>query len=182
MSDSVRNALFAASRRLLVPLARLLMKQGVSADELKILVDQACVQAAQDQLTERGAVVTASRITAITGQPRYLVSSALAAGEKTLPVKRTLRASYSQRVLTGFAPDCASQSRRRQRARRDDGRAFGQRVDALADKCDVGMSGDCGCYARRIAVAINGECRACRHAMLVRLAQDERAHRPHFRM
>ena len=45
MSDSVRNALFAASRRLLVPLARLLMKQGVSADELKILIDQACVQA-----------------------------------------------------------------------------------------------------------------------------------------
>ena len=39
MSDSVRNALFAASRRLLVPLARLLMKQGVSADELKILID-----------------------------------------------------------------------------------------------------------------------------------------------
>lgn len=105
MSDSVRNALFAASRRLLVPLARLLMKQGVSADELKILIDQSCVQAAQDQLTERGAVVTASRITAITGQPRYLVSSALAAGEKMLPVKRSLRASYSQRVLTGWYED-----------------------------------------------------------------------------
>ncbi|MFO1206404.1 MAG: DUF6502 family protein [Burkholderiales bacterium] len=105
MSDSVRNALFAASRRLLVPLARLLMKQGVSADELKVLVDQACVQAAQDQLTERGAVVTASRITAITGQPRYLVSSALAAGEKMLPVKRSLRASYSQRVLSGWYED-----------------------------------------------------------------------------
>lgn len=105
MSDSVRNAVFAASRRLLVPLARLLMKQGVSADEFKILVDQACVQAAQEMLTERGAVVTASRITAITGQRRYLVSSALAAGEKTLPMKRTLRASFGQRVLTGWYED-----------------------------------------------------------------------------
>ncbi len=105
MSDSVRNALFAASRRLLVPLARLLLKQGVSAEEFQALVDQACVQAAQQALTERGAVVTASRITAMTGQRRSRVSSMLAAGEKALPVKRSLGPSFSQRVLTGWYED-----------------------------------------------------------------------------
>lgn len=105
MSESVRQALFAASRRLLTPLARLLLQQGISADEMKILIDQACVRAAQDLLTERDTVVTASRIKVITGQNRVLVAAALAAGEKTLQIKRAIRVSYSQRVLTGWYED-----------------------------------------------------------------------------
>lgn len=105
MSESVRKALFAASRRLLVPLAHLLMKQGVSADELKVLVDQAFVRAAQDDLAARGTVVTASRIAVLTGQRRGLVSALLASGEKGLPTARSLKVSRAQRVLTGWYED-----------------------------------------------------------------------------
>ena len=111
MSESVRMALYAACRRLLLPLARVLLRQGISASELKALVDQAYVRAAIEQIADRDEVVTASRIAVLTGQRRDWVSESLASLESRVPTQRALKHTRGQRVLTGWYEDREFQTR-----------------------------------------------------------------------
>ena len=111
MSESVRMALYSACRRLLVPLARVLLRQGIGASELKALVDQAYVRAAIELLADREEVVTASRIAVLTGQRRFWVSEALASLDSRVPTQRALKHTRGQRVLTGWYEDREFQTR-----------------------------------------------------------------------
>jgi len=104
-------ALFAACRRLLVPLARLLLRQGIGASELKAFVDQAYVRAAVELLAERGEVVTSSRIAVLTGQRRFWISETLSTLDSRVPTKRGLKHTRGQRVLTGWYEDREFQTR-----------------------------------------------------------------------
>jgi hypothetical protein len=100
-----------ACRRILAPLTRILIRFGVSAGELNALVEQEYVRSAVRQLAERDELVTASRISVITGLPRNIVASIVASlGEESTRRVGSL-IQRAQRVLTGWHEDRDFQDR-----------------------------------------------------------------------
>ncbi len=85
--------------------------------------------------------------------------------------------------LLGRSPDGLGEARGGERTGRDDGRAaLGQRRRPLAHQLDQRMGFDRGSDAGRGSVPVHRQRGAGRHAMLVRLREDQRSHRPHLGM
>ena len=67
MSADVRSSLVFMCRRVLHPLVRILVRFGISAGELKAIVDNVYAQAASEYLASQGERVTYSKLAVITG-------------------------------------------------------------------------------------------------------------------
>lgn len=99
------SKLTAASLRLLRPLARILLRHGVSAHEFARLANIAFIQGAVDILREQGQPANFSRISAITGLHRHVVASlggAAAGIDAETPVQKDYQRHRLARVLSGW--------------------------------------------------------------------------------
>ncbi len=107
---NLRSALFSACLRLLRPLARILLRHGLSTYEFSRIANIAFVRAARDILREQGKPLSFSRVSTITGLHRHVVSDIvnstdLGASEAT--VDKDYRRNRLARVLSGWyeSPD-----------------------------------------------------------------------------
>jgi Family of unknown function (DUF6502) len=104
-SRLLRAPFAMACYRLLLPLARALLRHGVTAHEFGRMADAAFVTAASDVLREQGYDPNFSRISTLTGMHRHAVSAMTMAtksdkGEKT--VSKQYQRNRLARVLTGW--------------------------------------------------------------------------------
>jgi hypothetical protein len=81
------------------------MRFGVAAGELNALVEQEYVRATVRQLAERGELVTASRISVMTGLPRNIVASIVASLNEESSRRVSSLIQRGQRVLSGWHED-----------------------------------------------------------------------------
>lgn len=94
--------------QLLRPLARILLRQGVTARQFSRWSDAAFVQAAADLLAEQGAESSFSRISTLTGLHRHSVSDLEATvlrRERREPDEKEYGRNRLARVLTGWFED-----------------------------------------------------------------------------
>jgi hypothetical protein len=103
MSETLKTAVRSAMLRLLVPLARLLLKVGMGAGELQRLVHQAYVRAAVEIGRETGAIdrPNVTQIAVQTGLARLEVTRILASEGQDLPETDRGR-QRAERVLGGW--------------------------------------------------------------------------------
>jgi len=114
-SENTRNAsdyslrasktLIAACLRLLRPLARVMLRHGLSSYDFARIANIAFVRAARDILREQGKPLSFSRVSAITGLHRHVVSdivnsSAESSADPT--IDKDYRRNRLARVLTGW--------------------------------------------------------------------------------
>jgi hypothetical protein len=111
MSSDLRAALVFTCRRILHPLARLLIRFGVSAGELKAIVDSVYAHAGSEYLTERGERVTYSRLAVITGINRTFLPAILVAPLNLFQPRSNTQLHRAARVLNGWHEDHAFQTR-----------------------------------------------------------------------
>ena len=71
---TLRSEIIAACLRLLRPLARIMLRHGLSTYDFSRIANIAFVRAAGDILREQGKPVSFSRVSAITGLHRHVVS------------------------------------------------------------------------------------------------------------
>jgi len=108
MSEIDGNAddtLRAASLRLLRPLARIMLRHGLSSYDFSRIANIAFVQAAGDILREQGKPVSFSRVSAITGLHRHVVSdivNSTESGESADSIEKDYRRNRLARVLSGW--------------------------------------------------------------------------------
>jgi len=102
---SIKDQVIASCRRILAPLARILIRFGISAGELNALVEQEYVKAAVRQIASRNELVTSSRISIITGLPRNIVASIVDTLDDESPRRVGSLIHRAQRVLTGWYED-----------------------------------------------------------------------------
>lgn len=103
MKDTVKSALRGALRRLLEPLARLMIDSGIGVGEFHQLSKAAFVKAAAAKITEDGKT-SISGIALITGLTRADVRTLLATDEHDVPEPERSR-HRAERVLTGWWND-----------------------------------------------------------------------------
>ncbi len=97
--------LVSACLRLLRPLARILLRHGLSSYDFARMANIAFVRAAGDILREQGKPVSFSRVSAITGLHRHLVSDIVNSPEEAAPDPATdkdYRRNRLARVLSGW--------------------------------------------------------------------------------
>lgn len=111
MPSDLRAALVFTCRRILHPLARLLIRFGVSAGELKAIVDSVYAHAGSEYLTERGERVTYSRLAVITGINRSFLPAILITPLNLFQPRSHTQLHRAARVLNGWHEDHAFQTR-----------------------------------------------------------------------
>lgn len=103
--NATRTALFNACLRLLRPLARVVLRHGLSSYDFSRVANIAFVGAARDILRAQGKPLSFSRISTITGLHRHVVSD-IVNSEMAGPVGETSDKDYRRnrlaRVLTGW--------------------------------------------------------------------------------
>ena len=100
-----RAELFTACLRLLRPLARIMLRHGLSTYDFSRIANIAFVRAAADILREQGKPVSFSRVSAITGLHRHVVSDIVnspPAGGLDPSMDKDYRRNRLARVLTGW--------------------------------------------------------------------------------
>ncbi len=102
--------LVSACLRLLRPLARIMLRHGLSTYDFSRMANIAFVRAARDILREQGKPLSFSRVSTITGLHRHVVSDIVYSGEagySDLTVDKDYRRNRLARVLTGWfeSPD-----------------------------------------------------------------------------
>jgi hypothetical protein len=107
----IKNSVIASCRRILAPLTRILIRFGISAGELNALVEQEYVKSAIRQLAQQNELVSASRISIITGLPRNIVSSIVESLDEESTRRVGSLIQRAQRVLTGWYEDREFQTR-----------------------------------------------------------------------
>jgi hypothetical protein len=112
MQSEFRAALVHLCRRVLRPLVRILVRYGISAGELKSIIDAAYAHAAAEYLEQQGERVTYSRLAVITGIKRSAQPEILNApeGDDFRP-RSTTQLHRAARVLNGWHEDRAFQTR-----------------------------------------------------------------------
>ena len=103
MSEPLKIALLGALRRLLVPLARLMLQNGIGVGDVQHLVKIAFVQAARDKGGDSG-TPSASRIAMLTGLRRADIKPLLAESETAVPEPERNR-HRGERVLAAWWTD-----------------------------------------------------------------------------
>lgn len=112
MQADFRAALVHLCRRVLEPLVSILIRFGVSAGELKAIVDRAYVHAASEYLEEQGERVTYSRLAVVTGINRSVLPALLSASrEGDFRPRSSTQLHRASRVLSGWYEDRDFQSR-----------------------------------------------------------------------
>jgi hypothetical protein len=103
MSESLKTAVHSAMLRLLVPLARLLLKVGMGAGEFQRIVHEAYVRAAREMAQESGAIdrPNFTQIAVQTGLSRIEVTRILESEGQELPESDRGR-QRAERVLGGW--------------------------------------------------------------------------------
>ena len=104
MSD-IRSALGVMCRRVLHPLVRILVRFGVSAGELKAIVDSVYAHAGSDYLAEQGERVTYSKLAVITGINRAFLPAILANPQGEFRPRSNTQLHRAARVLNGWHDD-----------------------------------------------------------------------------
>ena len=100
-----RTEIIDACVRLLRPLARIMLRHGLSTYDFSRIANIAFVRAAADILREQGKPVSFSRVSAITGLHRHVVSDIVnspSAGAQDSSVEKDYRRNRLARVLTGW--------------------------------------------------------------------------------
>ncbi len=110
MSD-IRPALVLMCRRVLHPLVRILVRFGVSAGELKAIVDSVYAQAGSEYLEEQGERVTYSKLAVITGINRAFLPAILANPQDEFRPRSDTQLHRAARVLNGWHDDKLFQTR-----------------------------------------------------------------------
>lgn len=112
MQSEFRSALVHLCRRVLRPLVRILVRHGISAGELKSIIDAAYAHAAAEYLEQQGERVTYSRLAVITGINRSALPEILNAPQvDDFRPRSTTQLHRAARVLTGWHEDRAFQTR-----------------------------------------------------------------------
>jgi hypothetical protein len=111
MQSDLRSALVYMCRRVLHPLVRILVRFGVSAGELKSIVDSVYAQAGSEYLRAQGERVSYSRLAVITGINRSVLPSILATPPDQFRPRSGTQLHRAARVLTGWHDDPAFQTR-----------------------------------------------------------------------
>ncbi|HXS26068.1 MAG TPA: DUF6502 family protein [Steroidobacteraceae bacterium] len=112
MQSDFRAALVHLCRRVLEPLISILIRFGVSAGELKAIVDRVYVHSAAEYLDEQGERVTYSRLAVVTGINRSVLPELLSASrEGDFRPRSVTQLHRASRVLTGWYEDRDFQSR-----------------------------------------------------------------------
>jgi Family of unknown function (DUF6502) len=112
MQSDFRAALVHLCRRVLEPLVSILIRFGVSAGELKAIVDRVYAHAAAEYLDEQGERVTYSRLAVVTGINRSVLPELLSASrEGDFRPRSSTQLHRASRVLTGWYDDRDFQSR-----------------------------------------------------------------------
>lgn len=104
MSDR-KHSLSQACLRLLRPLARIMLRHGLSTYDFSRIANIAFVQAARDILNEQGKPLSFSRVSTITGLHRHVVSNIVGAGPEgglDPAIDKDYRRNRLARVLTGW--------------------------------------------------------------------------------
>lgn len=111
MQTEFRAALVHLCRRVLHPLVRILLRFGVSAGELKSIVDSVYARAGLEYLERAGERATYSRLAVITGINRAALTAVLAAppSDDFKPRSRT-QLHRAARVLNGWHDDADFQT------------------------------------------------------------------------
>ncbi len=105
-----KAALLGACLRLLRPLARILLRHGLSTYDFSRIANIAFVRAARDILREQGKPLSFSRVSTITGLHRHVVSDIVNspdASSSDVTVDKDYRRNRLARVLSGWyeSPD-----------------------------------------------------------------------------
>jgi hypothetical protein len=111
MQPDFRAALVFLSRRVLHPLVRILVRFGVSAGELKAIVDSVYAHAGSEYLTRLGERVTYSRLAVITGINRSFLPAILATPQDRFQPRSNTQLHRAARVLNGWHDDVHFQTR-----------------------------------------------------------------------
>lgn len=110
MSDT-RSALVLMCRRVLHPLVRILVRFGVSAGELKAIVDSVYAHAGSEYLVEQGERMTYSKLAVITGINRAFLPAILANPQDEFHPRSNTQLHRAARVLNGWYDDRLFQTR-----------------------------------------------------------------------
>jgi uncharacterized protein DUF6502 len=100
-----RTEIIDACLRLLRPLARIMLRHGLSTYDFSRIANIAFVHAAGDILREQGKPVSFSRVSAITGLHRHIVSDIVnspSTGGQESTIDKDYRRNRLARVLTGW--------------------------------------------------------------------------------
>lgn len=100
-----KSSLQEACLTLLRPLARILLRHGLSTYDFSRIANIAFVQAARDILREQGKSASFSRVSAITGLHRHVVSDIVNSEESSEPnpeIEKDYRRNRLARVLAGW--------------------------------------------------------------------------------
>jgi hypothetical protein len=104
MNDSVKTGLLAAYSKLLRPLVRILLRQGVTFDELSEVVKTVYVETAAQEFRVPGKKMSKARIAIVTGLTRKEVQR-ISTIEREGRFKHKASSSRIGRVLTGWHTD-----------------------------------------------------------------------------
>ncbi len=102
---NLRSALLNACLRLLRPLARILLRHGLSTYDFTRIANIAFVRAARDILREQGKSLSFSRVSTITGLHRHVVSDIVNSadvGSSEATADKDYRRNRLARVLSGW--------------------------------------------------------------------------------
>jgi hypothetical protein len=98
-------------RRILHPLVRMLIRFGISAGELKAIVDSVYAHAGSEHLAAQGERVTYSRLAVITGINRSFLPDILATPQDEFRPRSQTQLHRAARVLNGWYDDVGFQTR-----------------------------------------------------------------------
>lgn len=105
ISSKSSRLILDACLRLLRPLARIMLRHGLSSYDFARIANIAFVRAAGDILREQGKPVSFSRVSAITGLHRHVVSNIVnsrESAEADVPTDKDYRRNRLARVLSGW--------------------------------------------------------------------------------
>jgi hypothetical protein len=105
MQSNLRTALVMMCRRVLHPLVRILIRLGISAGELKAIVDSVYAHAGSEYLRSQGERVTYSRLAVITGINRVFLPEILAQPKSEFQPRSNTQLHRASRVLAGWHDD-----------------------------------------------------------------------------
>jgi len=112
MQSEFRTSLAYMCRRILYPLVRILVRFGVSAGELKSIIDSVYAHAGSEYLKRQGERVTYSRLAVITGINRSALPAIMAAPrEGDFQPRSSTQLHRAARVLSGWHDDRDFQAR-----------------------------------------------------------------------
>ena len=111
MQNEIRASLVYICRRVLHPLIRILIRFGISAGELKAIVDSVYAHAGSEYLVSQGERVTYSRLAVITGINRSFLPSILESPRDEFHPRSSTQLHRAARVLSGWYEDLEFQNR-----------------------------------------------------------------------